>query len=93
MGIHHSTVYKYHSQLLPDLQNCPMGCLTKLNKLSIRHGTRLLLTGKAETAAQVAKALGDITNQSISKSTVRNHLKKSGFKAVCQEEAYVDFKT
>ena len=85
MGIHHSTVYKYYSHLFPDLQNCPIGCPTKLNKLSIRHGTRLLLTGKAETAAQVAKALGDITNQSISKSTVRNDLKKSGFKDVVKK--------
>lgn len=62
---------------------------------------RLISTGKAENAVQVTKALQDITNESLSAQTTRQHLKKAGMKAVvkrkrpflsqCDRKARLDF--
>lgn len=49
------------------------------------HENRLLLrsitSGKADTAPQAKRILGDITNKSVSTSTIRRSLKSSGFVA------------
>ena len=86
MEVSHSTVCNYRSKYLPKIKKASGGRPKKLSSHNIRHGTRLLLTGKADTAVQVAKALGNITNQSISTQTIRNHLKKSGFKPVVKKK-------
>ena len=42
--------------------------------------------GKADNAAQVTKALQDVTNQSISSQTVHHNLKKSGLLPVVKKK-------
>ena len=46
------------------------------------HVVHLITTRKAENAVQVTKSLKNITNQSLSTTKVRCHLKKAGMKAM-----------
>ena len=52
----------------------------------MHHAVRLLTSGKADNATQVAQSLQSITNQSLSHETVCRHLKKAGLKAVVKKK-------
>ena len=51
----------------------------------------LLLLRKAENAVQVTKSLKNITNQSLSPTTVQRYLKKAGMKAVIKKKMPFSF--
>jgi hypothetical protein len=53
----------------------------KLTATDIRHGIRIISSGKADTAVQVHKILQDRTNQDLSVQTVRRSLKRAGMKS------------
>jgi len=73
---------KYRSHLSKSLGGRP----TKLSSANIRHAQRLISSGKADTAVDVAKALRTVTNQSLSAQTIRNGLKDIGMKAVVKKK-------
>jgi transposase len=76
------TVTNIRKKYLSDLPKSFGGRPTKLSNHDIRHATRLLGSGEAETAPQVAKRLEEIKDITISPQTVRNFLKRAGLKAV-----------
>jgi len=47
---------------------------------------RLISTGQAETAVQVIRILGNITNKALSLQTIRLHLKKAGMKSAVKKK-------
>ena len=55
IGVHYSTVSKYHSKYLPDLPKLKRGCPLKLSLANICYTTRLLATDKAENTSQLAR--------------------------------------
>jgi transposase len=81
-GVHTSTISRLCSKERSELQKSSGGHPTKLSPTNIRHAVYLITTRKAENAVQVTKSLKNITNQYLSPSTVRLHLKKAGMKAV-----------
>lgn len=74
--------FKYRSHLSKSLGGRP----SKLSSTNIRHAQRLISSGKADTAVDVAKALRNITNESLSAQTVRRNLKIAGMKAVVKKK-------
>src|SRR4051812_20340954 len=52
---------KYHSQLSKYLGGCP----SKLSPANIHHAQHLISSGKVDTAVEVAKVLGNVTNQPL----------------------------
>jgi transposase len=59
---------------------------SKLSPINIRHAQRLISSGRADTAVDVAKVLINVTNQSLSAQTVRNSLKVAGMRAVVKKK-------
>jgi hypothetical protein len=66
----------------PDAPKSRGGRPKLLSDNDIRHARRLITSGAADTATQVTKILGDITNKPIHPQTTRNALKSTGLKAV-----------
>ena len=58
---------------------------SKLSARNIQHAIHLL-SGKAETAVDVTRALQDVVDGSLSVDTTRRHLKKAGMKAVVKKK-------
>src|SRR3981189_647681 len=81
-GIHTSTISRLRSKKRSELQKSSGGRPKKLSPTNIRHAVHLITSRKAENAVQVTKTLSNITNQSLSPSTVRLHLKKAGMQPV-----------
>ena len=81
-GVHTSTIFRLHSKKCSKLHKSSGGHSTKLSSANICHAVHLITTRKAENAVQVTKTLKNITNQSLSPTTVQRHLKKAGIKAV-----------
>src|SRR5437016_5920578 len=73
---------KHRSHLSKPLGGHP----SKLSLANIRHAQRLISSGKAETAVDVAKALRTVTNQPLHAQTVRCGLKAAGLKAVAKKK-------
>ena len=86
MHLHHSTIGRYCSELLPNLPKSSGGRPSKLTTTDVRHAIRLITTGKADTAVQANQALSDITNNPVATQTLRNHIKKAGYKAVVKKK-------
>src|SRR5260370_36500632 len=82
IGVHHSTVSKFHSKLNFTLPKGKGGHPSKLTPTAICHAICIISTGKADTAVDVTKSLQETFPGTISASTVRRGLKKSGLKAV-----------
>ncbi len=85
-GIHVSTITRYWSKHRPHVPKPSGGRPSKLSSANIRHAVRLINSGKADTAVQVAQSLQSLTNQSISTQTIRNQLKRAGMKAVVKKK-------
>jgi len=81
-GVHASTISRLRSKECSELQKSSGGRPTKLSPTNVRHAVHFITTHKAKNAVQVTKTLKNITNQSLSPSTVCLHLKKAGMKAV-----------
>ena len=86
MGIHYSTVSKYHYKYLSDLPKSKRDCSLKLSLVNICYITRLLATSKAENASQLARTLRKLTSKSLTSQTIRNYLKRVGFRAVVKKK-------
>jgi transposase len=85
-GISLGTISSLRSQHFPDLEKASPGRPSKLSDTNIRHAIRLITSQRADNAVQVTKMLRDVTNQSLSSSTVRRGLKKTGMKAVVKSK-------
>src|SRR6266699_6358246 len=81
-GVHTSTISRLHSKKCSELHKSSGGHSTKLSPVNICYAIHLITTRKAENTVQVTKTLKNITNQSLSPTTVQHHLKKAGIKAV-----------
>ena len=76
LGVGHSTVSEYRSQVTGTLQKSVGGCPPKLSLHDRRKLVRLITTGKADTATQLRRELQDLTNTTLSTQSIRNALKK-----------------
>ena len=85
-GIHPSTISRLHFKKCSELQNSVGDCPFKLSPTNVCHAIHLITSHKAENAVQVTKTLSNIINQPLSPNTVRQHLKKSGMKAVVKRK-------
>ena len=83
------TISTIRKKYLSDLPKSSGGRPIKLSRHDIRYATRLLGSGEAETAPQVARRLGKIKGTTISNQTVRNVLKRAGLKAVGKKRPYL----
>src|SRR6266481_220325 len=85
-GVSIGTISKICSAHCPDVPKSSGGHPAKLSPANIRHAVNLITSGKAETAVQVSKALQTITNQPVTSQTVRQHLRRTGMKAVVKKK-------
>ena len=85
-GLHVSTISRLCSKEHSELQKAAGGCPSKLSSANIHHAIRLISSGKAENAVQVTMALTNVANQPLSATTVRQHFKKTGMKAVVKSK-------
>ena len=74
------------SEHRPNLPKSLGGRPSKLSSIDIRHAQRLISSGKAENAVQIARTLNDISNHPISVQTVRRSLKSAGLKALTKKK-------
>jgi hypothetical protein len=70
----------------PDKPRDPGGQPKLLTPHNIRHGIRILTSGKADTAVQLARVLQGLTNKPINPSTVRRGLQTAGMKAIVKRK-------
>ena len=89
IGVHYSTISKFHSKLNFTPPKGKGGCPSKLTPTAICHAIHIISTGKADTAVDVTKSLQETFPGTISASTVRRGLKKSGLKAVVKTKGPV----
>ena len=85
-GLHVSTISRLCSKECLELQKAVGGRPSKLSSANIHHTIHLISSGKAENAVQVTKALTNVVNQPLSATTVHQHLKKTGMKAVVKSK-------
>src|SRR5258708_27466071 len=87
IGVHYSTVSKFHLKLNFTPPKGKGGHPSKLTPTVIHHSICIISIGKADTAVDVTKSLQETFPGTISASTVRRGLKKSGLKAVVKTKA------
>ena len=80
------TISNIRSQHRPDLPKSSGGRPNLLSPYDLRHCTRLIQSGGANTPAQLAKVVSNMKNIPISSSTICRGLKKSGMKAVVKQK-------
>lgn len=85
-GVHYSTISRIRKEHCPDYQKPSPGCPSKLSPATARHAVRLITTGKAENASQVAKYLQDDDNITLSWQTISRGLREAGLKAVVKKK-------
>ena len=71
---------------LPELAKSIGGRPSLLSDHDIRHATRLITSGEADTAVQVTQKLQNIKNKSFSSQTMHRALKAHGLKAVVKKK-------
>ena len=81
-GLNHSTIFRLQRKHHPYLKKAPAGHPPKLSEADTRYVQHLITSRKAENASQVTQILQEITNQSLTSQTTRNHLRNTGMKAV-----------
>jgi transposase len=86
MGVSIGTITNIIKKYRPDSPKSVGGCKKKLSATSVRHATRLITSGKVDTAVQVHKVLQNKTNNSISVQTVRRALKEAGMKPAIKKK-------
>ena len=84
-GVSIGTISKICSEHCSDLPKSTGGCPVKHSLANIHHAVNLIISGKAETAVQVSKALQPITNQPITPQRVCRHLRRTDMKAVMKK--------
>jgi len=86
LHIHSTTVDRIRSSMRPSLVKPKGGRPSKISKSNKRFIRRLVLSGKAETAPQVATQLKTASNVTVSLDTIRRALKDVGLKAVTKKK-------
>ena len=81
-GHHTSTITRLWDKYRPDVPKSRGGRPSKLSSTDVHHALRLINSGIVNNSAQVTRMLHNITNQNLSSKTVRQQLKKVGWKAV-----------
>src|SRR6266446_4881826 len=89
IGVHYSTVSKFHSKLNFTPPKGKGGHPSKLTSTAIHHAIWIISTGKADTAVDVTKSSQETFPGTVSALTVRRGLKKSGLKAVVKTKGPV----
>jgi transposase len=79
-------ISKIRSEYCPEVSKSSGGRPRKLTPADVLYARRIMRMRKAENAVQVAKALKNVTNQSISPETVRRNLREIGMKAVVKRK-------
>jgi transposase len=82
LDISNATVSRIRSRQDLDSPLPSPGRPSRLTSRDIAHGVRLIESGQVDTAVQLTKVLGDITNSNIHPSTTRRALKSAGLKAI-----------
>jgi hypothetical protein len=90
-GVCSSTISRLHSKEHSELQRSSGGCPIKLFSVNIHYAVHLIISQKAENTVQVTKTLHNITNQSLSPSTVHLHLKKGWYEGYSQVQTLSSF--
>lgn len=86
LKIHSRTVRRIRSTESPTIAKGKRGRPEKLSKSTKRFINRLVLTGKADTATQVANQLRTDSNLDVSPETIRRALKQAGLRAVTKKK-------
>ena len=76
------TISCIHAQHHSNLSKSSGGHPAKLSSANIDYARRVICMGKIDNAVQMAKALENVTNQSISAQTACHHLKSKGMRPV-----------
>jgi transposase len=86
LGVSNATVSRVRACARPNVQTNPGGRPTKLSQQDKRQVVRLVTSGRADTAVQVARALLDDAGTEVSSDTVRRALQKAGLKAAVKQK-------
>jgi len=86
-GLHHTTISRLQRKHHPYQQKVSAGCPPKLSETDTCYAQHLITSRKAENASQITQILQEVTNQSLTSQTTRNHLKKAGLKAVVKAKS------
>ena len=86
MGVSTASVSQVHTKYCPGLAKSTGGRPNKLTPANIDYAWRIIHMGKVDNAVQAAKALQDVTNQSISSQTMCYNLKKAGMQPVVKRK-------
>src|SRR6266487_3005831 len=78
-GLHLSTISRLRRKHRPYLKKPTGGRPPKLSEADTRYAQHLISSRKAENASQITQILKEITNQSLTSQTTRNHLREVGF--------------
>ena len=70
----------------PGLQKSSGGRRPRFSPIDVCHAVHLSISQKANNAAQVTRALCNITNHPLHSNTIRYNLKKCGTKAVAKKK-------
>lgn len=85
-GISKSKVGELRQSMNLEPSDTKKGRPAKLSEADDRVISRLIRSGKADTAVQVAQHLNNHSGQTLSASTIRRSLKKQGMKAVVKKK-------
>ena len=85
-GLSPATISRICHKHCPDLPKATGGRPQKLSENDLCYATRLITSGKVDTAVQLAKTLQEVTNQSCSTQTVRKHMRVMGLKAMVNKK-------
>ena len=86
LGLGLGTISRIHSQHRSNLAKSSGGHPAKLSSANIDYARCIIRMGKVDNAVQMAKALQDVTNQSISAQTVCRQLKSKGMRPVVKRK-------
>ena len=80
-GLHYFTISRVYSQLQSTLPKSTGGHPKLLSSTILHYSKSLIISGKADTAVDVAKSLSQTMGRKVSTQTVHRGLRKIGLKA------------
>ena len=93
ISLHHTTISRICRKHCSDLQNVPARCPPKLSEANTHYAQHLITSKKAENAAQITQIFQQVTNQSLTSQTTRNHLKRAGMKVLDTDHRWISDKS
>ena len=85
-SVSRSQISKIRSAHCPEVPKAKGGRPSLLTPTTVRHATRLIETGKADTATEVHRLLQDTFLEGVSVNTIRRALKRIGMRAVTKKK-------